>query len=53
MSRDTNANFDFNGSIDFNNKVPKMDFISTINNFDLEKTHFSTPQLDGKFLHKY
>jgi len=47
-SRDTNANFDFNGSIDFNNKVPKMDFISTINNFDLEKTHFSTPQLDGK-----
>jgi len=48
VSRDTNANFDFNGSIDFNNKVPKMDFISTINNFDLEKTHFSTPQLDGK-----
>jgi hypothetical protein len=48
VSKDTNANFDFNGSIDFNNKVPKMDFISTINNFDLEKTHFSTPQLDGK-----
>ena len=48
ISRDTNANFDFNGSIDFNHKVPKMDFISTINNFDLEKTHFSTPQLNGK-----
>lgn len=48
VSKDTNANFDFNGSIDFNNKVPKMDFISTINNFDLEKTHFSTPQLNGK-----
>lgn len=47
VSRDTNANFDFNGSIDFNNKVPKMDFISTINNFDLDKTHFSTPQLNG------
>jgi hypothetical protein len=48
VSKDTNANFDFNGSIDFNQKVPKMDFISTINNFDLEKTHFSTPQLNGK-----
>jgi hypothetical protein len=48
LSRDTSANFDFSGSIDFNNKVPKMDFISTIYNFDLEKTHFSTPQLNGK-----
>ncbi|MCD6019856.1 MAG: hypothetical protein K0S53_2977 [Bacteroidetes bacterium] len=48
VSKDTNANFDFNGTMDFNNKVPKMDFISTINNFDLEKTHFSTPQLNGK-----
>lgn len=48
VSRDTNANFDFNGTIDFNNKVPKMDFISTINNFDLEKTHFSNPQLNGR-----
>lgn len=48
VSRDTNANFDFNGSIDFNNKVPKMDFISTINNFDLDKTHFSIPQLNGR-----
>ncbi len=48
MSKDTNANFDFNGTIDFNNKVPKMDFISTINNFDLDKTHFSIPQLNGR-----
>lgn len=48
VSKDTNANFDFNGSIDFNNKVPKMDFISTINNFDLDKTHFSIPQLNGR-----
>lgn len=48
VSKDTNANFDFNGSIDFNHKVPKMDFISTINNIDLEKTNFSTPQLNGK-----
>ena len=48
ISKDTNANFDFIGSIDFNNKLPKMDFVSTINNFDLDKTHFSTPQLNGK-----
>lgn len=47
-SRDTNANFDFNGTVDFTDKMPKMDFISTINNFDLEKTHFSTTQLNGK-----
>ena len=48
ISKDTNANFDFNGAIDFNNEVPKMDFISTINNFDLDKTHFSIPQLTGR-----
>jgi hypothetical protein len=48
VSKDTNANFDFNGSIDFNNRIPKMDFISTINNFDLDKTHFSIPQLNGR-----
>ncbi len=46
--RDTNANFDFNGSVDLNHKVPKMDFISTINNFDLDKTHFSSSKLNGK-----
>jgi hypothetical protein len=48
VSKDTNANFTFSGSIDFNSKVPKMDFISTINNFDLDKTHFSTSKLYGK-----
>jgi hypothetical protein len=48
VSKDTNANFSFNGSIDFSNKVNKMDFISTINNFDLDKTHFSIPQLTGR-----
>ncbi len=47
-SRDTNANFDFYGTVDLNYKVPKMDFISTINNFDLDKTHFSTSKLNGK-----
>lgn len=30
-SKDPNANFDFNGNIDFNNRIPKLDFISTIN----------------------
>lgn len=48
VSKDTNANFDFNGAVDFTQKVLKMDFISTINNFDLDKTHFSIPQLNGK-----
>ncbi len=48
VSKDANADFDFIGTIDLNKKVPKMDFISTVNNFDLEKTHFSTPQLNGK-----
>ncbi len=47
VSQDSSANFDFNGSIDFNNKLPKFDFISTINNFDLQKTNFTTPQLNG------
>lgn len=48
VSKDSSANFDFNGTIDFTNKIPKFDFISTINNFDLQKTHFSTPQLTGR-----
>ncbi len=48
ISKDPNADFDFIGSIDLNNKVPKMDFISTINNFDLDKTHFSNSKMDGK-----
>lgn len=48
LSKDPNADFDFNGTVDLNFKVPKMDFISTINNFDLEKTNFSTSKLNGK-----
>lgn len=35
VSSDTNANFDFYGTIDFKDKVPQMDFISTINNLNL------------------
>ncbi|MDX2172929.1 MAG: translocation/assembly module TamB domain-containing protein [Bacteroidota bacterium] len=35
VSSDPNANFDFNGKINFKNKVPEMDFISSINNLNL------------------
>lgn len=49
VSKDSSANFDFNGTIDFNHKVPKFDFISTINNFDLKATNFATSKLDGSF----
>ena len=48
ISKDPNADFDFIGSIDLNNKVPKMDFIASINNFDLKQTNFSNSKLDGK-----
>lgn len=48
VSADPNADFDFDGSIDLNYKVPKMDFIATINNFDLQKTNLSTSKLNGR-----
>lgn len=48
VSHDPNADFSFDGSIDLNYKVPKMDFISTINNFDLEKTNLATSKLNGR-----
>ncbi|MDP1801632.1 MAG: translocation/assembly module TamB domain-containing protein, partial [Bacteroidota bacterium] len=41
VSKDPNADFDFNGNIDFKNKVPEMDFISTVNNIDLKKLNFT------------
>lgn len=47
ISRDTSADFDFNGAVDFNHKVPKIDFISTINHLDLQKTHLATSKLNG------
>lgn len=37
VSKDPNADVDFNGTIDFKNKVPEMDFISTINNLNLSE----------------
>lgn len=48
VSSDPNADFNFDGSIDLNNKVPKMDFIATVNNFDLQKTNLSTSKLNGR-----
>lgn len=40
-SKDPNADFDFNGNINFKEKVPEMDFISTVNNLDLKKINFT------------
>lgn len=37
ISKDPNADFDFNGTINFSNSVPEMDFISTINNLRLNE----------------
>jgi len=41
VSSDPNADFDFNGTVDFTNKLPQMDFISTVNRIDLHKLHFT------------
>ena len=45
---DPNADFDFNGTIDFTNRVPEMDFISTINKMQLNELHFTSPSDSGK-----
>lgn len=42
VSNDVNANFDFDGKISFKNKIPEMDFISTITKVDLQALHFSS-----------
>ena len=46
-SKDPNANFDFNGTISFKNKIPEMDFISTINALDLHALHFTNKNDSG------
>lgn len=38
--RDTNLSMDFNGDVDFNEKIPVTDFVSTINRADLSALHF-------------
>jgi hypothetical protein len=45
--KDPNADFDFNGSINFQGKVPEMDFISTINHLRLRQLHFTTKADSG------
>ncbi len=42
--KDNNADLDFDGKIDLNNKVPEMDFISTINKLNPKRLGL----LDGK-----
>lgn len=48
-SLDTNANFDFNGSIDFKNKVPEMYFISAIHRLNLNKLNLINKADSGDF----
>ena len=38
--KDENADLDFYGSADLNNKIPELDFISTVNKLNLTKLHF-------------
>lgn len=45
---DPNADFDFNGTIDFSHPVPEMDFISTLNGIRLNELHFTNPADSGK-----
>lgn len=46
-SKDPNADFDFNGNIDFNEKVPQMDFISTLNRLNLRALNFTSQKDSG------
>ena len=46
-SKDPNADFDFNGTINFKNKFPEMDFISTINALNLNALHFTNKNDSG------
>jgi hypothetical protein len=45
--KDPNADFDFNGTIDFKNNIPEMDFISTINALNLHALHFTNQNDSG------
>ncbi len=38
--KDDNIDFDFLGKVDFSQKLPQLDFISTLNNADLGALHF-------------
>lgn len=46
ISADPNADFDFNGTVNFTNKLPQMDFISTVNKVDLQKLNFTNEKAE-------
>lgn len=46
-SEDPNANFDFNGTVDFTKKIPEMNFISTLNRLNLKELNFNTRNDSG------
>jgi hypothetical protein len=45
-SKDPNADFDFNGSISFKNKIPEMDFISTVNKLNFKKLNITKEEAE-------
>lgn len=47
ICKDPNADFDFNGTVNFHEKVPQMDFISTINHLNLKSLHFTNKSDSG------
>lgn len=47
VMKDNNADLDFDGKIDMNNKVPEMDFISTINKLNLKRLGLVDIKNDG------
>ena len=47
ISKDVNADFDFDGKVDFRNKIPEIDFISTINKINFEQLGFIKNNKNG------
>ncbi len=47
VMKDNNADLDFDGKIDLNNKIPEMDFISTINKLNLKRLGLVDTKTDG------
>lgn len=47
VMKDNNADLDFDGKIDLNNKIPQMDFISTINKLNLKRLGLVDVKSDG------
>ncbi|MBK7669235.1 MAG: hypothetical protein IPJ32_18955 [Sphingobacteriaceae bacterium] len=47
VMKDNNADLDFDGKIDYNDKIPQMDFISTINKLNLKRLGLVDTKTDG------